>query len=287
MLYCSRTERFQTLINLIGIILFLPFLNQFSDFLEKRFVIKNKISAYFIDDADNLFPEAALEVLQKEVELFIFRVVLLNMEVFRIDQFFVCKNDFLNEKLNSIHRKDLQHIEKYENVKHTEGEIISLYTKMSQEHLEKDEFLKFTQLVSAARNAMYSAKCIKDIYNDRRELRESGQDTKFKYYELIQNQLKSFYLKLIEIPSFKENSTKFQELIKLNEQIQTDYEGRTRLIYKQVSEKIVNEMDIATLLNVNREVYSSCKAIILAMKDYSLDSKQAENFEDIPTLTIR
>jgi phosphate:Na+ symporter len=172
-------------------------------------------------------------------------------------------------------------------VKRAEGEILSLYMKMSEEKIEKEDFERLNQLISSVRNAMYSAKGVKDIRQDRRELRESAVETKYKQYEFLQKQFHTFYISILEVLAIKDQSFRFEELIKLMGQIDKDYEARNRNIYKESSLNSLEDYDVSTLLNVSREIYSSCKAMILSLKDYLLDSVHAEDFDSIPTIRIR
>ena len=70
-------------------------------------------------------------------------------------------------------------------------------------------------------------------------------------------------------------------------QIQKDYENRLNNIYQLSAKNTLEEYDVSTLLNVNREVYSSCKALIYSLKDYLLDTIHAEDFESVPVSVIK
>lgn len=270
---------FQTLINLFGIILFFPFLKQFSDFLEKRFVKTSYSATRFIRNVSPLVPESVLEALENETLLFIHRIVTLNMETFHIDDISL-KNPVL-EKMQDNDRKSYN--DKYEDIKQAAGEILSVYTKISSEKIEKPDFLRMNQLVSSVRNAMYSGKGIKDIRQDRKELSESTVDSTYEQYQFIKMQLRNFYLKVNEILMIKDQSFRFEELAKQMIQNGKDYEIRTSNIYSQSAQSKLNEYDASTLLNVSREVYSSCKALTISLKDYLLDASLAETFDDLPT----
>jgi phosphate:Na+ symporter len=69
---------YQSLINFMGILLFYPFLNLFSNFLEKRFLLNNFQSTLFIQKVSPEVTEAALTALEEETNLFIRRVIYLN-----------------------------------------------------------------------------------------------------------------------------------------------------------------------------------------------------------------
>lgn len=270
---------FQTLINLFGVILFFPFLTPFSDFLEKRFLKMNHSATRFIKNVSPIVPESVLEALENETLLFIHRIINLNMEAFQIDDINL-KNAILEKIQGYNDRKPYN--EKYDDIKQAAGEIFSAYTKVSSERIEKQDFLRMNQLISSVKNAMYSCKGIKDIRQDRKELSESTVDSKYEQYQVIKSQLHTFYSKLNEILAIKDQSFRFEELVKQMAQNGKDYEIRTNNIYSQSAQNKLNEYDVSTLLNVSREVYSSCKALTISLKDYLLDTSHAENFDDVP-----
>ena len=133
---------------------------------------------------------------------------------------------------------------------------------------------------------MYSAKGIKDVYLDRKDLRDSAVDEKYDQYKFLQIQIRDFYMKVNAMLLSKEKSSGFEKLTRLMEEIHRDYEARMKSIYQHSEKGTLMEMDISTLLNMSREVYSSSKAMLFSLKDYMLDSVSAENFENIP-LSVR
>lgn len=277
----------QTIINLFGIILFFPFLKQFGHFLEKHIKERRNVSTYFVKDLDPLVPNSILKVLEKETLLFIHRVINLNMEAFRIDGIPTSNEKYLNTIIKQNNKLYNSYSEKYDNVKHAEGEILSLYTKIIEEKINQKEIIRLKQLVASVRNAMYSAKGLKNIDHDRKDLQDSVIDIKFEQYEFLQTQLHDFYLKLNNLLNHKEKSSNFDELVKLMEEIQKDYENRMHNIYSQSANNTLENFDISTLLNVNREIYSSCKAMIFSLKNYLFTADQVENFDKLPISFIK
>lgn len=278
---------FQTTINFLGILLFLPFLNKFSTFLENRFTKKENTATFYIQNVSPKMPELALEVLDKEALLFIKRVMELNMEAFHVEGVALNYEDAVKEQIIKSKNQLNTFGDRYDTIKHGEGEILSLYTKINEEDIEKADFIRLNQLISSVRNAMYSAKGIKDVRHDRKELSESVIDIKYDHYKFLQLQLYDFYNRLNILLEVREESSCFEELALLLGQIQKDYEIRMTNIYKISAKNTLEEFDISTLLNVSREVYSSCKALIMAFKDYRLDAARAEDFENIPVSVVK
>jgi len=56
---------------------------------------------------------------------------------------------------------------------------------------------------------------------------------------------------------------------------------------KNAGKEILKDVDISTLFNLNRELYSSSKAIIYSVKDYLLAAADATKFEDIPVSGLK
>jgi phosphate:Na+ symporter len=83
----------------------------------------------------------------------------------------------------------LSYIEKYNVIKTAEGEILLVYAKIIEETPHKDDLKRLNQLMAAVRSAMYSAKGMKDIIEDRKEFSNSVNEVKFDIYKLIREQL--------------------------------------------------------------------------------------------------
>lgn len=268
---------FQSIINLSGVILFYPILALLGDFLEKRFSDSEQFSTFFIKRESALIPEVALEAMEKETALFIYRVIYLNIESFHLE-YTKIENKLLNDIIDKKNLLLNTYPEKYIDVKQAEGEILSYYFKIGEEKIEKEDHKRLDQLIIAVRNAMYSAKGFKDVYQDRLDFRNTVDNVKYEQYKLFQSQLNDFYIKLISILNLKEKGSYQEELKKILELANKNYDIGISTIYKHGGKNILEEVDISTLLNVNRRLHSSCRAIVFSLKDFLLDAVNAENF---------
>jgi phosphate:Na+ symporter len=272
---------FQTFINIMGVVAFYFFLDAFGSFLEKRFVDGGKNATYFLQHTSPEIVDTAIEMVEKEVGLFIYRVINLNMEAFHIKETDNAANEFKTNYENKGFLSDhLTYIEKYNLVKHAEGEIFAFYAKLIEEEIETKKRLHLDQLITSVRGAMYSAKGIKDIMDDRKEFSNSINELKFDFYELIRSQLTEFYAELIELSTSEDKAITFEKLFKLLEKVNIEYEARMESAFREAGKDKLKEVDISTLFNVNRELYSSSKSIIFSMKDYLLDAEYVEKFEN-------
>ena len=273
---------FQTFINIAGVILFYFFLNALGDFLEKRFVGDDKLATSFLQNTSPEIFDTALEMIEKETGLFIYRAVHLNMEVFQIE-IATGENEYEKQaKQNKAFSASLSYLEKYQLLKQAEGEILSFHAKMMQQEVNQSNLAHLNQLMAAVRNAMHATKSMKDVDHDRIEFSNSVNELKYATYQLFRTQLSDFYADLIQIFLLKDKTLCSEKLETLYQKIKLNYRERVNTSYNDVRKQVLEEVDISTLFILNRELYSSCKAIIFSLKDYLLDTAEAEKFEDKP-----
>lgn len=278
---------FQTLINIAGAILFYNLLNYLGSFLEKRFVDNKKTATSFLQNTSPNIFATAKEMLEKEVGLFIYRVMQLNMEAFQLKVEDNFENGFKKHaKKGNLFSGSLGYNEKYNLIKQAEGEILTFYSKMSEQEINAENRIYLNQLMASVRNAMYAAKGMKDIRHDRMEFSNSANELEYDSYKLFRSKLNDFYTTLNEVFLSENKSLSFDKLAQLLALININYREIMNNSYQNAAKNILKEVDISTLFNVNRELYSSCKSIIFSLKDYLLDVTDAEKFENIPVSVI-
>jgi phosphate:Na+ symporter len=276
---------FQSFINISGVILIYFFLDGFSNFLEKRYIEKQLSATYFLETTSPEIKDTAVEMLEKEVGLFIYRIMNLNLEMFHIsaEGEGEGENDLdLILKNKTLEPSDGSYKEKYNLLKQAEGEILTFYSQLSDTEAEGNYRLRLNQLMASLRNAMYSAKGMKDIYEDIMNLSNSSNDIKYYTYQLIQMQHKKFYLGLYPLLLRASRQNCFENLVDSLNLLKHEYEERLKNSLKIAGEQDLKELDISTLFNLNRELYTSSKSMIFSLKDYLLDRQSAEHFENLP-----
>jgi phosphate:Na+ symporter len=271
---------FSTLINLMAVLLFLPFLNPYIVFLENFFRDTDKMTSAFIGNANINEPETALDLFSRETKYFIHNCMILNMELFEIDTRKTEDHSGykdINEKRKYI---SMTPEEKYDFIKHQQGEIQAFYL-MLRTKLHDEQYSMINQHISAARSAMYSVKGMKDISTNISNLSRSSKNIKFTFFTHIKNELEDFYTVLISFIN-KEKITNFEILQNLYNKIDVNYTSALNTFYKEAQLEDIEDIDITIIINFNREVFTSNKAMLMAVKDLLLEEKDALNFNAIP-----
>lgn len=271
---------FSSLNNFLAIIIFLPFLNIFSNFLERYFKDTDASAAAFIGNANIREPETALDLFRKETEYFIHNSMLFNLALFDNDEKKIQENpEFkkINQERNFFSKTTE---EKYDFLKQLQGELQTFYLELRTK-LQGEQNSQLNQLISAVRSSMHSVKSIKDIVSNIINLRRSSKDIKFNFF--VQQQLKTekLYVELNALFTRKQSDS-FEKLHAIFDDIQNNYSYSLNTFYKQTQESPLDDLDMTTAINFNRELFTSNKAMLMAVKDFLLNEKLAEDFNEIP-----
>ncbi|HJV20770.1 MAG TPA: Na/Pi symporter [Sediminibacterium sp.] len=277
---------FQTFINIVGVIVFYFFLNRFGNFLENRFREEKLTVTVFLPLTSPELSNTAVDMMEKETGLFLDRAIRLNMDGFHIDHKGMPDTAFEQYELKQTKfTESLSHREKYNLLKEAEGEILSFYAKMLEHHHRKEDLNRMNKLIESVRNAMYAAKGMKDIYPDRQELSNSIVNVQYDLYTELKEQLTGFYKALIEAFNTSDQQECIRQLNEIMAQLKHSFNNRITHFYTHAGRDGLQEKDISTMFNINRELYSSCKAIIQAVTDYKLNA--AENPDnDVPASAV-
>jgi phosphate:Na+ symporter len=245
---------FQSLINVIAIIVFLPFIGLYAKWLEKHFKKgengKSYLSVKFLqaDDPDpEMLKDEVLMLLEKNLE---FHDVVMDVNMPEHEGFienvkiFARRSGFTNEMYNRL--------------KFSGGELLDHHMRLRADHLNVTDRSRMDLCMEALRQTMHSAKSVKDIHHNVTELRETAKDILHNHYHRIQQDWKVFKT------DFTRSKYNRDQLDMLMHKAHTDMDGHNEQIQEGLRNKMLDEVEASTLLNIEREMLSSKKAIIRA-----------------------
>lgn len=136
---------FHSVFNLVGVLAFGPFLGRFGAFLERLFRHSEARLGRFLNDADPNAPEVALIAVRKELDHLTNRCVASIKKTFGLP---------VDDDAD------------YATSKRLEGEILDYALSIDVDALDRPQRGALDQWLSSARNAVQSAKLLRDIRND-------------------------------------------------------------------------------------------------------------------------
>jgi phosphate:Na+ symporter len=242
-------------------------------FLEKRFRSADN-ETMFIHKADTKEPSTALDALQQEVGHFIAIVCNYMEDCFGIDD--------RSGKEIKLNKKFLESnlLGKYEYIKSLHGEILGYWIQLQKTITDAEDIGKLDRFVSSVRNAMYAAKSFKDALPDKEQLHNSSNKVKFAFYYQTKPGVENF-CKSIQKMIKKGQKDPGNSLAEIYKSVTSGYTTTLQHLYKEGTAH-VNENEISTMLNFNREIFTGFKSLVFAVKDYLLDKEQSKHFDDLP-----
>ena len=264
---------FHSLFNLFGLMLFMPFIKQYTNFMENWIKEDTQHLQRFINNVPENVTDAAVEALIQETRNLLYLVIRLNLRFMRIsptkENF--AKNEFcLPDILESASK-----LEYYMAIKQLEGEIVGYALKIqvadpeeTYNKIKTDEVAhKIDSVISAVRYCVYSAKALKDVDDNLESFHLIDNDIVSKYLDELKVSVQSTYASIFTL-LIKTHETELieEELSFLKEKSEKFHTEFSDKIYKKISKIHLSSLELSTLLNVNKEIKTSEKTLIKAMR---------------------
>jgi phosphate:Na+ symporter len=262
--------------NILSIVIFLPFIDPFARWLSKRFHRQRHDAISLLSAKLPVVPEVAIDELHEECE-----------NVLKKTRKFIRGLLKLNHKERAGFLKDLSgstdsSMLRYGKLKQREGRMLEYYSHIQGSGLSKEHFQLISQYMITVRYSIRGAKSMKDIHHDLKEFESSLNDTIHMQYEDLRRDWEEFDTNLEVLLSQQASQTVFEELTSLMKgafKSQQRFSGQTM---ESLKKKYLNEIETSTLMNVQYEILSVKKSLLRGIAHLRLSDSQAEEFEFLP-----
>lgn len=252
---------FQTGINLMGTILVLPFIKRISGWLESRYATEEIDSALHYPNHSNNDETLFLKAARKELNRILFSVMEFNKSVLEIPSLKQTptsglKKFFLSNDLMAL-RAD-----QYKSIKSMQGHWWEDMLDFQSGTRESHSLHEVNTLLEKSQYLMHSAKNMKDISHNLDELKTSGNDYLFHFYNEIKSRYNPIYDRLLTQfynPTDIYNK-EYWELLKIEEG--KIHEELKHKVSQLLIEDKISQLDAPSIMNVLREIYNAHIALI-------------------------
>lgn len=257
---------FHTSFNFLGLFIFIPILKPFSQWLESFFVEPKLELTQFLHRTPSSIPEAARVALLKELRHVLLMSLSLNLRNLKIkpEHLKLPKDD--EERLLSTQVTEHSFEERYQDLKKLEGKMNQYARNIDS---TADDNALVIRALNCARHAVYAAKTLKDIRQDLVRVRVSRPKD-------CEELLSIAALEII----FRRCSdlTQNQHKQHFSEQQLQFLKDKSRELRDQQRARIIQEYglssesydDLATLMNINQELWHSLSNTIEALELWSV-----------------
>lgn len=264
-----------TIINLIGIILFFPFIPAFARFMNQRFKTSEPTgNSLFIKNVTPEVSDLALKALENEIS----RVYNL-VESFILSCLLIDKNEHQKKKtgLKSIFRSEINHLETYNQLKSIEDEITEYYTQIQQYNLSETESNLTASYMIRLRLMIISAKSIKDVINNIKQMEQSED----KVAREILKRLQDFANQILNRLNTS-NLDKIEpvNIIDLQNEYEKFYTSNIEFLYTSIVNNSPKGVSISTITNAIKKTISSLEELTASFANAELRVKQHHDLLD-------
>ena len=261
---------FQSLINFMSILLFVPFLNLFSNWLARKFNAQNQTQNSYISPNLPVAPTLATDAMQKESENLLNKSLLFSQNILHTN---TTKPEGLVQNLKSF-TKTFENIEnEYQRLKQTEGDLLHYIATVIEKHkVSKTKTTKLLRYAHSARQSVYAAKTINDIAHNLTEFEASANNLLHQQGAIISTEWSDFEQQFKQLMLYtKPNDLSLQidacmiEIKKMDEKQKIE-------IFDWLKNHQLTEIEASTLMNVYREIRSCKKSLLKALANLRMDT---------------
>lgn len=267
---------FHTLFNTLGVIIFFPFVGLLAHLLIRLYPDYKAILTVYINNTPTEVTDAATAALRKEISHLLEECQLYNLRALKIDEKLVFDHDPPFEK-NLKKKFTLDSL--YENIKLLHAEIFAFYSRLQKQKLEEAEAKELERVIYASRNIMNSIKNFKGIRHNMEEFDASENSYLNSQYKLFRKRLLGLYHDMNRILQLGNKEEQYQELLKIFVRVEESDKRFINETMNAISEKQIQEMEIASLLLVNRLFTQACRLQVFGIKDLLLSHDQINDFD--------
>ncbi|MGW8287505.1 MAG: Na/Pi cotransporter family protein [Desulfobulbales bacterium] len=267
---------FHTLFNIIGVIIFFPFIGLLANLLYKIFPDYKPVLTVYINNTPTEIIEAATSALRKEILHLLHECQLYGLRLLKIERRLVFENELPLEKSS---RKRLSFETLYENIKLLHGEVFAYYSKLLNQKLDETEVKELERMIFSSRNIMNSIKNFKGIRYDLDEFESSETIYMNSQYNTFRQRLLNLYQDMKSIQHLDNREERYLHLLKTFVKIEEADKLCINETLKAVAEGRIQDLEISSMLLVNRLFTQACRLQIFSLKDLLLSQEQINNFD--------
>jgi len=267
---------FHTIFNIIGVIIFFPFIGLLAKLLYRLFPDHKAVLTVYLSNTPTEVIEAATSALRQEILHLLHECQLYGLRLLDIDKQLVFDEDLPLEKSA---RKRLSVESLYEKIKLLHAEIFAYYSKLQSQKLEEGEAKELERMIFASRNIMNSNKNFKGIRHDLEDFNGSENVYLNIQYKSFRKRLLKLYHDMRGIQGQESKEEQYHSLLKAFVRVEEADKVCITDTLKAVAEGGIKELEISSMLLVNRLFTQACRLQIFSLKDLLLSQEQISNFD--------
>jgi phosphate:Na+ symporter len=214
-------------------------------------------------------PEAAVEAVEKEARRGLCMAIGLNRYALRLHP--PERSPWLDVEARDPADGRRSYGDRYERLKRLEGVLAAYVLELETRELPAELLRRLNAQLQALREAVISAKSMKDIRGNLVDLRMALREPPDRWLQRVEQQAEQFYQRLDGLPPGQSETTTVEALSRLRNEIRETRDRVLADLYRSAGQHQLDELELSTLFNVNRQLHSSAKALLRALNAHLLE----------------
>ena len=260
---------FHTIVNILGIILFVPFIDVYVTGIKKIVKVQPTSIERHIQKLDAEVPEGGVGAFGLELER-LFRLVMhYNMGVWNVDANLV--KSLEPEDIEILGETKAGSDLQYNRIRQLYENLLAYSVRLHRLSIQKTEADQLNQYMSSLRLAMNSVSSMQESGECVYELKESSNPLIKNYFHKYRKHLLDFYQMLVmeekKVLTLVEIGAEFQ---KIKHQIE-DFDNQiTHASFEDIKNSLIEQRHLLRILTAQRSYYQSCRQSANAIREYML-----------------
>jgi phosphate:Na+ symporter len=254
---------FHTLFNVLGVLLFFPWISILVRLLERLFPEKRAILTRYIHNTTPQVPEAALAALRNEV------VHQLLLSIRYIGARYGLRPNPVDgqpDGLSSQGDSPADPFPTYGDLERLHAEIFTFYAQMQTQAIDHQQAVLLEPIIRSSRSIMNATR---NLYELRAEVDDIGrEDNPFLItaHEELRERLRLLWGILEQVSQEARKEAQEEELRRLFQSVEEADKQFLRSCSGSVARRIIREQDVTRLLMINRFLTQSSRMLVLSMQ---------------------
>ena len=243
---------FHSAFNLMGLMIWTPLIGQFAGFLERRFVAADTKVSRFLEDTARAVPETALQTLRQEILHLLDRVVVQNGDALDLP------------RTRPVPDVAPAFSDAYRATKALEGEVLRYALDLERSGFSERENDEISGLLHATRDALLASKELKDVLGDLDEVAAEHPPL----HRRLLGAYQELYRRIAEFGADPVALTATQ-LEGWSLDLDASHHRCHEAIYQAIKSGDLPESRMSSVLNINRSLFNSSRALLSSIGDLS------------------
>ena len=254
---------FHSLFNLFGLLLFLPFLKPFSNWIGQRFLSGADVDRPLVGQPTNV-PDAAMVAIDRVLGDIRLNSAVLSMHAFHLQPQQLQLTGALQEELSHCFDRRLNPEQRYLRIKQQESDLLAFSFDLQVQELNAEQVSLLASQMRESRALVYGSKSLNDIRQDLVFMRHSDHPEVVDLYRQHRNFIKAFYHRYLQLPGGSASEAVDRDTLgRLLGDIESHYQSANMAVHAMASNDVVGGSELSTMLNVNRELHHGLKNLLL------------------------